>query len=72
MCEKSCFKTSAAVFSTLKDKQYVFKADVINSINFTTVNLIVQSIEMSINASLSNDLTMIISDFIICKLLEFK
>ena len=38
VCEKSHFKTSAAVFSVLKDKQYIFKADAVNNINFTAVS----------------------------------
>ena len=70
--EKSYFKTSAEFFSTLKDKQYIFKADIINSINSTTVDLIAQFIEMSVNVFSNNNLTMIASDSVTHKLLEFK
>ena len=46
--------------------------NVANSINFITMSLIERFIEMFINVSLNNDLTMITSDFVIYKLLEFK
>ena len=70
--EKSCFKTSAVIFLTLKDKQYIFKVDAVNNINSTAADSITQFIETSVNAFLSNDLTMTVSDFITYKLLEFK
>ena len=41
MYKKSCFKTSAVIFLILKDKQYIFKADAINNIDFMTVSLVV-------------------------------
>ena len=41
MHEKSCFKTSAELFSVLKNKQYIFKVDIINNINSTAADLIV-------------------------------
>ena len=70
--KKSCFKTSAAVFLILKDKQYIFKVNVVNSIDFMIADLIMQFIEMFVNVLLSNNLTMMISDSVTCKLLEFK
>ena len=72
MHEKSHFKTFAAVFLTLKDKQYVFKVDAADSIDFTTVNLIEKFIKTSVNILSDNDLRMTVSDSVICKLLEFK
>ena len=70
--EKSCFKISAVVFLTLKDKQYFFKVDVTNSVDFTTADLIKKSIETSVNISLNDNSIMTVSDLIIHKLLEFK
>ena len=72
MHEKSHFKTSAAVFSVLKDKQYIFKADVTDSVNFITANLIEKSIKTSVNILSNDNLIMTVSNFIIHKLLEFK
>ena len=72
MHEKSCFKTFAAVFLTLKDKQYVFKVNVTDSVDFITVSLIKKFIKTFVNISSNDDLIMMTSDFIICKLLEFK
>ena len=72
MHKKSCFKTFAELFSALKDKQYAFKADIINSIDFTTADSIMQFIKMLINALSDNSSTMMISDLITHKLLEFK
>ena len=60
MHEKSHFKTSAAIFLTLKDKQYIFKVNVADSINFITVDSIEKSIEKSVNVPLSDDSTMMI------------
>ena len=70
--EKSHFKTSATVFLILKDKQYIFKTDAIDSINFTTASSVEKSIKMFVNIFLNDDLTMMISDFVIHKLLKFK
>ena len=72
MCEKSCFKTSAVIFLILKNKQYIFKTDVINNINFIIINSIIQFIKIFVNVFLSNNLTMTISNSVICKLLKFK
>ena len=70
--EKSCFKTFTAAFLILKNKQYIFKTDVADSVDFMTADLIEKFIETFINISLSDDLTMTVSDSVICKLLEFK
>ena len=72
MCEKSHFKTSAELFLTSKDKQYVFKVDITNSINSITADSVTQSIETSVNVSSDNNSTMTAPDFVTCKLLEFK
>ena len=72
MCEKSHFKISAAVFSVLKDQQYIFKVDVADSIDFITADSIKKSIKTFINISLNDDLIIIIFNFIIYKLLKFK
>ena len=72
MCEKSHFKTSAAVFSILKDKQYIFKADAADSINSITADSIKKFIETSVNIFSNNDLTITVFNSVIHKLLEFK
>ena len=72
MHEKSYFKTSAAIFLTLKDKQYIFKINVINSINSTTADSVEKFIETSVNIFSDNNLIMTVFDSVIYKLLEFK
>ena len=72
MHEKSHFKTSTTVFSVLKNKQYILKINVTDSIDFMTADSVKKSIETSVNTSLNNDLIMIVSDFIIYKLFKFK
>ena len=72
ICEKSHFKTSAEFFLTLKDKQYIFKINIVNNINFMTSDSIMQFIKMFVNVFSDNDSIMMISDSIIYKLLESK
>ena len=72
MHEKSCFKIFTAVFSALKDKQYTFKINITNSIDFMIIDLIEKFIKTSVNISLNNNLTMMTFDSIIYKFLKFK
>ena len=72
MCEKLYFKTSAELFSVSKDKQYIFKINIINNIDSTAADSVMQFIEMSVNASSDNNSIMIIFNSVIYKLLEFK
>ena len=72
VCKKSHFKTFAIIFLISKNKQYVFKINVADSINSMIMSSVEKFIKTFINIFLNDDLIIMIFDSIIYKFLKFK